>query len=99
MAIPPHARPDGARVAADHLSKYLKFNRMPPPEGGSTQVWAVVSKSSDAHLGLVKWYAKWRQYCFFPRQGTIWNPDCLDEVAAFTRAATKEHRLSHRRSP
>jgi hypothetical protein len=32
------------------------------------------------YLGCIRWYGGWRQYTFFPEAGTLWNPDCLENV-------------------
>jgi hypothetical protein len=48
-------------------SKYLTFKQMPPKP--KTQVWDVLSKKDKSVLGTIKWYAPWRQYCFFPACG------------------------------
>lgn len=62
-------------------SKYLFFVVGEPKP--KTEVWQLVSKSQDALLGELKWYAPWRQYCFFPAPGTVWSPGCLKDVLAF----------------
>lgn len=50
-------------------SKYLEFKFVEAKP--KTQVWNVLSKSDGSVLGTVKWYAPWRQYCFFPQGETI----------------------------
>lgn len=45
-----------------------------------TDVYLVYSRSSMDELGEIKWYAPWRQYCFFPSEETIWSKGCLNEV-------------------
>ena len=49
-------------------------------EKPKTDVFIVFSKSSLEELGTIKWYAPWRQYCFFPLEGTAWSLGCLNEV-------------------
>jgi hypothetical protein len=48
-----------------------------------TSVYAIFSKSDKEHIGTIKWYAPWRQYCFFPVDDTIWNRGCLTDVIGF----------------
>lgn len=31
-------------------------------------------------LGDIKWFPKWRTYCFFPYQDTVWDYKCLCEI-------------------
>lgn len=59
-----------------------------------TDVWRVLSANSGDHyqLGEVRWHAAWRQYTFRPHAETIWNPDCLREIADFCEEHTREHK-------
>ena len=43
---------------------YLSFTLR--VKGSKTSTWSVHSKGSCVLLGVVKWYAQWRKYCFFP---------------------------------
>lgn len=40
----------------------------------------VINKSSGSEIGQISWYSRWRQYCFFPNENTVWNKDCLISV-------------------
>ena len=31
-------------------------------------------------LGDIRWFAKWRRYCFFPYNNTVWDIKCLRDV-------------------
>lgn len=61
-------------------TKYLTFEQLANP-GRKTGIWNVRSASSGAHLGTIRWYGAWRQYCFYPTEPTIFNTDCLVEIA------------------
>lgn len=51
-----------------------------------TKTWAVCVKNDVPFaIGQIKWYGPWRQYCFFPNSNTIWNAECLEDVANFCR--------------
>ena len=39
-------------------------------------------------LGGIKWWGGWRKYCFFPEQATIFEKDCLRDIADFCEAQT-----------
>jgi len=59
-------------------TKYLQFvvvERKP-----KTLVIAVVNRTHDEEIGVIKWFSRWRQYCFFPHHNTIWNKTCLEDV-------------------
>lgn len=75
------------------VSEYLHIRKN---EGWSstrvTDVYDVFSTRQGTKLGVIKWYGQWRQYAFFPAGSTIWNPDCLREVADKCAELTREHR-------
>lgn len=48
-----------------------------------TTIYHVVSKSDGFILGVIKWDAPWRQYCFFPAERTTWSRGCLEQVVDF----------------
>ena len=33
-----------------------------------TLIYAVISKSSNCVLGMVRWHPAWRHYCYFPNR-------------------------------
>ena len=45
-----------------------------------TKVVSVINKSSGREIAKIQWYPDWRQYCFLPNPGTIWNNTCLSDV-------------------
>jgi hypothetical protein len=59
-----------------------------------TKTWLIFSKNGGFKLGEVKWYASWRQYCFFAAVDTIWNMVCLDDVTVFLDAQNRAHKDS-----
>lgn len=63
----------------------------PVTPGSKTRKFAVISRHSQALLGYVKWYNRWRQYTFQPLNA-IFNDVCLEEVSDFVRRATVAHR-------
>jgi len=62
-------------------TRYLKFKLVEQKE--KTQVWEILSKTHDYRLGIIKWYGSWRQYCFFPEPGTVFNTDCMEDIQDF----------------
>lgn len=64
---------------------YLRFSSHPSASGRTT-VTEVHSVLRGDMLGEIRWMGRWRQYAFYPGDGTIWNPDCLAEVSAQIRA-------------
>lgn len=59
-------------------TQYLSFVNF--ESKGKTRVIGVMNKNHQEIIGMIKWFGRWRQYCFFPSPNTIWNPDCLASV-------------------
>lgn len=59
-------------------TKYLKFivTELKP----KTVVVGVYNISHNDMIAEIEWYGPWRQYCFSPGYGTVWNKTCLSDV-------------------
>jgi hypothetical protein len=64
--------------------------------GRRTRTVVVLSRRSGDWLGIIRWYGHWRQYAFFPADGTIWNADCLEEVRVKIRELMDERKKTRR---
>lgn len=73
------------------MTEYLEFVDAGTSASGKTRVWIVARIGGD-DLGLVQWFGRWRQYCFFPAPATVWSDGCMRQVQEFVAAATKAHR-------
>ena len=65
------------------MAKYINFIYFPPKPGFKTGIWSVRNNKSSTHLGWIKWYSFWRQYCFFPVEQTIYSTECLKDIFEF----------------
>ncbi len=66
------------------MSEYLEFQFYADSDSGKTSIWAVQQKAGHGyHLGWVKWFGRWRQYCFFPEQATVYSKGCLEDIQKF----------------
>lgn len=70
---------------------YLDFVK--EDDTGKTEIYGVFSALHGDRLGTVKWYGRWRQYVFFPEHDTIWNRDCLRQLAQFLDNAMRGQEL------
>jgi len=52
-----------------------------------TKIWDCRSKSGTP-LGVVKWWAHWRRYCFFPAPNMLFDCNCLWDIADFVAGNT-----------
>lgn len=50
-----------------------------------------------SRLGVIKFRGAWRQYVFYPDEGTYWNHECLDKIIAFMLDSNVAWREAHRR--
>ena len=62
--------------------KYIHFKQI-PDQKKKTSIWRCLNNKSLVHLGIIKWYAPWRQYCFTPYQNTVFNKGCLEDINDF----------------
>lgn len=78
---------------------WIGFELQPRPVGRKTDVWVVRKTHSQpqVELGRVKWFSRWRQYAFFPADGTIFEPVCLRDIARYCEVETARHREASRR--
>ena len=70
---------------------YLRFDLVGTSDSGLTKIWNVQPIAGNAELGKVKWYAPWRTYCYFPNPFTIYDTNCLFEIAEFCGLEKKNH--------
>jgi hypothetical protein len=64
---------------------YLIFKDAGTSESGLTRKWAATATDSSTILGVVKWFAQWRKYCFFPYDNSLFDAGCLVELAEFCK--------------
>jgi hypothetical protein len=74
----------GCHGGDELMSKYIRFELV--AHKPKTDVYDVISRRHGDVLGQIKWYALWRQYCFFPADSTVWNRGCLQHVQEFLLA-------------
>jgi hypothetical protein len=61
------------------------------PHGArKTGVWTVETIDGGECLGVVKFYPQWRRYAFFPALQTVYESDCLRNIADFCETQTRK---------
>ena len=76
------------------MAKWIEFRQVFAVSHKTlTNKWEVVTKQGG-HLGYVKWYSGWRRYCFFPSPGTLYEQDCLRDIAEFCQTESKRYKES-----
>lgn len=74
-------------------AKFLVFVPAEPKE--RTLCWRVDNKQGVI-LGYVGWWSKWRRYSFYPLENTVYEEQCLHDIANFIEYKTKLHRCLRR---
>jgi hypothetical protein len=60
-------------------SKYIEFDMI--GDTGKTEIWNIISKTSEFILGQIRWDGAWRQYCFYPSPRTVFNPSSMEDIS------------------
>ena len=72
-------------------NKWLKFEHGITC-GNKTEVWVVKSKKDNLAIGSIRWYGKWRHYCFFPQSETVFSDRCLLAISDFVEKMNNAHK-------
>lgn len=78
-------------------TKYLIFAPLAVRPEMKTRIWAVKPKTGGI-IGTVRWFGPWRQYALFPVMNSIYERQCLRDIADFCERKTKEHRSARKSS-
>lgn len=87
----------------DWIGTHIVFDEADQGSRGparKTKVWLVKTRETEllgTPLGTVRWFGRWRKYCFFPFADTVYEEVCLREIAEFIVDRTKDHRDLNRR--
>jgi hypothetical protein len=71
-------------------TKYLKFDIV--KDTGKTKLIFIINIHHDEVIGEIRWFSRWRQYCFSPNNNTIWNTECLNDVNAVIKQLMDERK-------
>ncbi len=74
------------------MSKWLKFIQQTARPDRKTKIFVVLTSDGVSDLGTVKWFGRWRCYSFFPNAETVFENQCLRDIADFCEAQTKAHK-------
>ena len=67
---------------------HIYFQNLGNVDGRKTNIYEVTSKDGGYLLGTIRWYSRWRKYCFYPVEGTIYEETCLREISQFLEDQT-----------
>lgn len=75
----------------DYESKYLYFE-LADKQNPSTWIVNVFADDGDILLGQVRYYAHWRQYAFYPNEGTVYEKTCLYDITEFVKIINEQQK-------
>lgn len=88
------------------MSKWIRFEKNARPKDRKTDTWDVYSLGKPAlddegytELGVIRWIPGWRRYGFAPHDQTIYEAECLRDLAAFCETETKKHKTGEADPP
>ena len=73
-------------------TKYLGFIDIEAKQ--KTKIISIVNIHHDEAIGEIRWFSRWRQYCFFPYDGTIWNTTCMEDVQTVINELKEERNIN-----
>ena len=80
--------------------KWIKFAEIGSLPGHRTNIWEVVTADlgtgSKHSLGEIRWFGRWRKYCFYPRTDTLFEQTCLRDIADFCGLVTAKQMMTAR---
>lgn len=75
---------------------WIRFDESDSSPSGKTKTWKIRSKDTDFTVGVVSWYSHWRKYAFTPSGNSVFEQDCLREIADFCDTQTTLHKEAKR---
>jgi hypothetical protein len=64
-----------------------------PQENKKTDIYYIYPDSdTDILYGRIKWYNRWRKYCFYAEDNIIWDSKCLTELINFLDKLNKDYK-------
>lgn len=51
--------------------------------GRKTPIFILMSNYSESEIAQIRWFPKWRKYCFYPNSDTVYDEKCLKTIQSF----------------
>lgn len=91
MALKPLPEDPRGIIGVEGLGRWLVAVPDPSWKSAKTQKWLIGGRDHVV-LGHIGWYARWRQYAFFPREDTVFDRECLRDIRRFLSAKMEERK-------
>ena len=83
----------------ERVGKWIYARECEQPPERKTKRWAIAADDGEIGLGEVKWLGRWRCYGYFPLNETVYEKQCLRDIADFCEKKTKEKREAPHADP
>ena len=88
---------ESTRGVAELKTKWLEIVLTGKSASGLTEIWTVRAKNELATgLGTIRYLSPWRCYVYEPKGNTVYEKDCLRDIADFCDERTRAHRIALR---
>ena len=77
------------QAGIERVGKWTYARLVPVPPERKTSRWVVCADDGEVELGEIKWHGKWRCYAYFPLSDTLYEKQCLRDLADFCEAKTR----------
>jgi CRISPR/Cas system CMR-associated protein Cmr1 (group 7 of RAMP superfamily) len=74
------------------ITKYRWIEIVELPQAMPTRRFEVKNIKSGFTIGWIRWYGPFRSYAYLPCEGTVYEEDCLRDLAECVEGLTKEHK-------
>ncbi len=75
-------------IEAQAINVHIQFvEKTPKPKTRVVEVQTM----QRVCIGVIQWWGAWRCYAFFPSTNTLFEPKCLELIAARVAQMTQEH--------
>lgn len=71
---------------------YLQVTECPRDDKKITRRWEVYNRQRNIYLGDIAWWPSWRRYTFQPAPQTLFDANCLGEIAMFIDERMEERK-------
>lgn len=86
-----------AGLSKKNKGQYVHFVKA-TKQNPKTEIWLVRANYDLNLLGEIRWYAQWRQYGFYPEDGTVFEKTCMEDIKNFTISLNKKFNDKRRKA-
>lgn len=79
-------------VRGNSMKSYLLFQHVGNTKSGKTKIVTVFNGTLS--IGFIRWFSKWRRYCFFPKDELVFDSNCLTEITEQLKAMNEDHKAN-----